>query len=96
MQIPADASGNFTLTIRVLHLSNDPNANNDQVSDSAPIQSFCDLNQDGVTDVADVQQMLNQALGLAPASGDLTNDGVVNVANVQRVINAAFNLGCPY
>jgi hypothetical protein len=56
--------------------------------------SKCDIDQNGVTNVADVQHEINEALGLAPAVNDLNGDGVVNVADVQIVINAALGLGC--
>jgi hypothetical protein len=44
--------------------------------------------------VADVQAVINEALGQAAANNDLNHDGVVNVADVQIVINAALGLGC--
>jgi hypothetical protein len=44
--------------------------------------------------VADVQFIVNEALGIVPANNDLNNDGVVNIADVQKVIDAAMNLGC--
>jgi len=56
--------------------------------------SKCDIDQDGVTNVADVQIIIDEALGAAPAVNDLNGDGVVNVADVQIVINAALGLGC--
>jgi hypothetical protein len=43
--------------------------------------SACDINRDGVTNVADVQTILKQALGTsAYAAGDLNGDGVVDVS----------------
>jgi hypothetical protein len=54
----------------------------------------CDINTDGVVNVADVQLEINEALGLAPAVNDLNGDGSVNVADVQIEINAALGLGC--
>jgi RHS repeat-associated protein len=56
--------------------------------------SKCDLNQDGSTNVADVQRIINQALGVSAAANDLNGDGVINVVDVQIVINAALILGC--
>ena len=56
--------------------------------------SACDVNYLGTTGVADVQSMINQALGAAPAANDLDGDGLVNVVDVQIVINAALGLGC--
>jgi probable HAF family extracellular repeat protein len=54
----------------------------------------CDVNGNGVTNVADVQFLINQALGATRASNDLNGDGAVNVADIQVVINAVLNLGC--
>ena len=57
--------------------------------------SSCDVNRDGITNVADVQDIINQALGLSPAAAsDLNGDGVVNAVDIQFVINASLNLGC--
>lgn len=56
--------------------------------------SACDIDGDGATDVADVQRIINEALGAAPAADDLNGDGSVTVADVQIVINAALGLGC--
>jgi len=56
--------------------------------------SPCDINQDSHTNVADVQLMINEALGVNPAVNDLNGGGVVNVVDVQIVINAALGLGC--
>ncbi|HXE64435.1 MAG TPA: cohesin domain-containing protein [Bryobacteraceae bacterium] len=54
----------------------------------------CDINADGTTNVADVQLVINEALGVTPSVHDLNHDGSVNVADVQKVINAALGLGC--
>jgi uncharacterized repeat protein (TIGR01451 family) len=56
--------------------------------------SPCDINQDGSTNVVDVQDMVDEALGLKAATNDLDGDGVVNVLDVQIVINASLGLGC--
>ena len=56
----------------------------------------CDINGDTVTDVADVQLMVDEALGLALPNNDLSHDGVVNVAGVQKVVNAVLGMGCLY
>ena len=54
----------------------------------------CFINSDNVVTVADVQVVVNQALGVAQALNDLNLDGVVNVVDIQIEINAALNLGC--
>jgi hypothetical protein len=58
--------------------------------------SACDINGDGMVNVADVQLEIDQALGVIPAVNDIGHYGSVNVADVQIVINAALGLGCPY
>jgi hypothetical protein len=44
--------------------------------------------------VADVQLVVNQALGAAQSVSDLNGDGVLNVADVQIEISAALGLSC--
>lgn len=70
---------------------------NANASDLTSISPFtCDLNLDQAMNVADVQLIINEALGVVQAVHDLTHDSVVNVADVQKMINAALGLGCPY
>jgi hypothetical protein len=52
------------------------------------------VNKDGTVTVADVQLMINMALGLTTDQCDLNGDGKVDIADVQIVINAALGLGC--
>lgn len=55
----------------------------------------CDLNSDGVVDVADVQLEINQSLGVNQCgNGDLDGNGLCNVIDVQRVVNAVLNGTC--
>jgi hypothetical protein len=56
--------------------------------------SPCDIKQNEIISVADVQLIINQALGGSSAVNDLNGDGVVNVADVQIEMNAVLNLGC--
>ena len=56
--------------------------------------SRCDVNQDTLTNVNDVQAMVNEALGATTGADDLNTDGAVNVVDVQIAINAALSLGC--
>jgi YD repeat-containing protein len=51
-----------------------------------------DLNGDGVTNIADIQLTIKQALGLAPPVNDVNGDQVVNVVDVQIVIDSALGL----
>jgi uncharacterized repeat protein (TIGR01451 family) len=65
-------------------------------SDPTTIVTFspCDVNQDRLLNVLDVQQVINEALGLAPAANNLNGDAVVNIVDVQIVVTAALGLGC--
>jgi len=54
----------------------------------------CNVTGDSQTSVADIQSIINQALGMFAAYNDLTGKGAVNVTDVQIVMNAALNLGC--
>jgi hypothetical protein len=62
---------------------------------AAPVISACDLNGDGVVNIADVQIAINQALGIiACTNANLIGSGVCNVVDVQRVINASLGGAC--
>jgi hypothetical protein len=61
---------------------------------SFALRNICDIIGYATTNVADVQMIINEALGVTPAVNDLSADGVVNIADVQIVINAAAGLGC--
>lgn len=54
----------------------------------------CNVTGDTTTTIADLQRIINEALGAPPATHDLNNDGVVNVVDIQIVIEALFGLGC--
>jgi hypothetical protein len=54
----------------------------------------CDLNQDGVVDVRDIQLAVNMALGLAPFKANVAGAGVCNIVVVQRVTNAVLTGTC--
>jgi uncharacterized repeat protein (TIGR01451 family) len=58
------------------------------------VYSSCDVGQYGSTTVADVQQVIDEALGSQSAANDLNNDGVVNVVDIQIVMNSVLGLGC--
>jgi|HubBroStandDraft_2_1064218.scaffolds.fasta_scaffold21502_2 DNA-binding CsgD family transcriptional regulator len=53
------------------------------------VLSPCDLNGDGVVNLADVQIVLTAALTTTATTPDLNGDGKVNVIDVQRVVDAA-------
>jgi hypothetical protein len=54
----------------------------------------CDVTQDGLYSVVDVQAILNEALGASHSIDDLNGDHVVNVVDIEIVINAVLNLSC--
>jgi hypothetical protein len=55
----------------------------------------CDLNSDGVVNVADVQLAIVQVLGpVACTTADLQGTGQCSIVDVQRVINAALGGSC--
>jgi hypothetical protein len=56
--------------------------------------SACDVDRDGSTSVTDVQEIINEALGMTSVGDDLSGDGVVSVLDVQIAINAVLSLGC--
>jgi hypothetical protein len=66
-----------------------------EVPSGTPASSSCDLNSDSTTNVADVQQSINQAIGTTVcATGDINNDGTCTVVDVQRDVNAALGGPC--
>jgi YD repeat-containing protein len=56
--------------------------------------SKCDILQLGATNAADVQALINEALGAAKANNDLNGDGVVDVVDIEIDINAALGFVC--
>jgi hypothetical protein len=64
------------------------------ISGSTTIVTPCDLSAQGNTTVADVQTVMNQALGETAPTYDLNQDGLVNVLDVQIEINSALGHVC--
>ena len=60
----------------------------------AQAANACDLNQDGVVNVLDIQLAINMALGSAPCTANVAGAGVCNIAVVQRVTNAVLSGTC--
>jgi hypothetical protein len=56
--------------------------------------SPCDFKANWTTTVADVQLIIDEALGMSSALNDLNGDGVVNILDIQIEINSALGLGC--
>jgi probable HAF family extracellular repeat protein len=61
---------------------------------TSPSPSPCDITGNGSTNVADVQAVINEALGVAAPNNDLNSDGVINVTDIQVVVNAVLQKGC--
>lgn len=57
--------------------------------------SNCDILLQGSTNVTDVQTVINEVLGVAPAVDDLSHDGVLNIVDLQIVVNASVTGICP-
>ena len=72
---------------------------NASATDPTPLNlsNPCDANRDAVVSAADVQYMINEALGLRTAWDDVNGYGVVNVADVQTVLNGVRQIpgACP-
>jgi hypothetical protein len=86
--VPADIDGDTRAA--------QPDAGADEFSTGTPPPgTACDMNRDNATNVSDVQQCVNQAIGtVACNTGDINNDGACNVVDVQRVVNAALGGQC--
>jgi hypothetical protein len=64
------------------------------VASPPPPPNLCDLFGTGVINISDVQQITNEALGVATTVDDLNGDGVVNVVDLQIEINVVAGLSC--
>lgn len=58
------------------------------------VLSPCDLNGDGVVDVLDVRNAIDQIEGVILSVTDLNGDGKTNVIDLQRIVNAAATGTC--
>jgi len=95
-QIPLNATLNTgksgSLTVTVTSTSNA--SETAQASVTIGQGSPCDVNDDGVTNILDVQIMVDESLGTDAPNNDLNGDGVVNVVDIQIDINGVLMLGC--
>jgi arabinogalactan endo-1,4-beta-galactosidase len=91
--IPTTTAGS-PFTVDIAATDNTPTTVHRSYTLAVSAFSACDVTQAGTTAVADVQRVINEALGTATASHDLNLDGFVNVADIQIVISAALGLGC--
>jgi len=89
------APGNYPVTIALGTLSA-ANYTFTPVDGALTIGAFtaCDVNQHGKSDVSDVQELVNEALGIAPPLNSLQGGGAVNLVDAQIVLNAVLKLGC--
>jgi hypothetical protein len=66
-----------------------------EIAGSTTTTTSCDLNNDGVVNILDVQIAINQALGLTPCTNaDLQQIGQCNTTDVQTVLNASLGGAC--
>jgi subtilase family serine protease len=84
-----------TCTVQATQAGNTSYSPAPSVNQSFQVEARCDVTGDSAASVADVQLMINEALGVAPAVNDLNHDGVIDVVDVQRVIDAVLLLSCP-
>jgi hypothetical protein len=54
----------------------------------------CNVAQNATVTVADMQDVINEALGVTKAADDLNHDGIVNLVDAQIVAGAALGQGC--
>jgi len=92
VSVASNPPGTLTNNVSV----SDGGSSTANASDTTTISAYssCDVGQYGTTTVADVQRIINEALGSVSPANSLNNDGVINVVDIQIVINAAVGLGC--
>jgi hypothetical protein len=61
---------------------------------SLTLFTACDLNRDGLTDITDIQALVNQAIGVAACTGDINLDTLCNILDIQRVVNVVLGGQC--
>ena len=86
--------GTGTCTITASQPGNGTYSAAKSVSQSFLVVTACDLTMVGSTSVGDVQQIVNQALGVAAPKNNLSGNAAIGVADIQIEINAALGLGC--
>jgi len=59
------------------------------------VGQVCDPNGDKQLTESDLQELIRQALGVDPPTGDVDNDGGVNIVDLQISVNAARGGKCP-
>ena len=95
----ADSFGTAATTVALVNcMSADPSGNPLSTGCMAgAIGLFtCNVTGGASAGVADVQALINEALGVVAAVHDMNRDRVVDVADVQKVVSAAMGNGCVY
>ena len=90
VSVAQDASAQVT---NVVSVSGGASASG-AASDATTVVTVCGISGTPSAGVADVQQVVNEALGTLTAAHDLNHDGVIDVADVQKELSAALGLGC--
>jgi hypothetical protein len=62
--------------------------------DPTTVISACNVSLDQNPSVTDIQEMINEVLGISSPVHDLNGDGIVNVVDLEIVVNAVLNMGC--
>jgi hypothetical protein len=94
----------ITVTVNVVTTTQEALTNSVSVSGGGALQAAnttdptaiitqCNVDQTAIA-VADVQTMINELLGLAPALNDLNGDGKITAADLQIVLNAVLYGTC--
>ncbi len=91
-----DPGVNLTKLDAALSGGTDPGVNLTTLDAALSGSSYspCDVNQDGVVSVLDVQLVVNMNLGLIPCTANINGPNVCQVTTIQRVINASLGGAC--
>ena len=92
VNVAADAPPSVTYLVGAM-IGGSPNGSASDLTNIL-LTTTCDVSGGTSPGIADVQRMINEALGTILPNQDLNGDGVVNVVDVQIVMNAALGLGC--
>src|SRR5436305_12722718 len=60
------------------------------------LNTACDVNQDGVVDVLDLQLVVDAMFGQQSPTSDINRDGQLNIIDLQMVFDAATGRGCRF
>jgi hypothetical protein len=88
VNVASDAPSSLTNQATISGGSSAPVNASDPTTVLPALAGPCTAGQSGSASVCNVQQTINEVLGLATGNGDLNQDGFVNVLDVQIAINA--------